>query len=254
MVIIKDKDNKKRKLDNHLSINKEKSEKKRLSIDTNNKQENEEPTDIESGNKNRSRKYNNESTTAPPLLKSPFNFNKIPIINNETYEKDTQNDIQNDIQNENDYIDRLNKVTTNQLPQNNIPNQIYNILSKKEFMKFCESIYDQQEYSHKLSIQLEGSIKKSTHLLQALQSSGQMIEGLVRSNFRDLQIEYGEKFGKALTNLNNRLEIIESKLSIDNKEKGKEKEAVKETETETETITEDENKNKNKNHKTKTKK
>lgn len=38
-----------------------------------------------------------------------------------------------------------------------------------------------------------------------------MIEGLVRSHFREMQTQYGEKFGSALTDLNRRLVAIENR-------------------------------------------
>ncbi|ORY32982.1 hypothetical protein BCR33DRAFT_522918 [Rhizoclosmatium globosum] len=55
-------------------------------------------------------------------------------------------------------------------------------------------------------------MRKSSSLLQTLQASGQMIEGLVRSCFRDMQVQYGEKFGAALADLNRRVEVLEGRL------------------------------------------
>ncbi|KAJ3002960.1 UNVERIFIED_CONTAM: hypothetical protein HDU68_005929, partial [Siphonaria sp. JEL0065] len=57
---------------------------------------------------------------------------------------------------------------------------------------------------------LKDQMRKSSSLLQTLQASGQMIEGLVRSCFRDMQLQYGEKFGAALSDLNRRLEALEA--------------------------------------------
>ncbi|ORX64210.1 hypothetical protein BCR32DRAFT_251239 [Anaeromyces robustus] len=77
------------------------------------------------------------------------------------------------------------------------------------FISMFENLYDQIESVNRLRSTLEEQIRKSTALLQTLQASGQMIEGLVRSHFREMQAQYGEKFGKALTDLNRRLIDVE---------------------------------------------
>jgi hypothetical protein len=75
----------------------------------------------------------------------------------------------------------------------------------------CEQLYDNNEATSRLQQQLKEQIRKSATLLYTLSSSGQMIEGLVRSHFREMQSQYGEKFGAALTDLNRRLVALEQK-------------------------------------------
>ncbi|KAL6591625.1 hypothetical protein U3516DRAFT_673927 [Neocallimastix sp. 'constans'] len=77
------------------------------------------------------------------------------------------------------------------------------------FISVFENLYDQLESVNQLRSTLEEQIRKSTALLQTLQASGQIIEGLVRSHFREMQVQYGEKFGAALTDLNRRLIDVE---------------------------------------------
>jgi hypothetical protein len=84
-------------------------------------------------------------------------------------------------------------------------------LSKSQFIKTFEQLFDSQEQTLILQAQLKEQIRKSSTLLYTLSSSGQMIEGLVRTHFRDMQATYGEKFGSALSDLNRRLAIIEEK-------------------------------------------
>ncbi|KAJ3276183.1 hypothetical protein HDV01_005631 [Terramyces sp. JEL0728] len=82
---------------------------------------------------------------------------------------------------------------------------------RQQFMNAMEQIYDNNEQTARLQTQLKEQIRKSATLLYTLSSSGQMIEGLVRSHFRDMQAQYGEKFGLALTDLNRRLVAIEQR-------------------------------------------
>jgi hypothetical protein len=83
---------------------------------------------------------------------------------------------------------------------------------KLQFLGLCEQLYDNNEATTKLQIQLKEQIRKSATLLYTLSSSGQMIEGLVRTHFREMQGQYGEKFGAALTDINRRLVSLEHKM------------------------------------------
>ncbi|KAJ3226546.1 hypothetical protein HDU81_007255, partial [Chytriomyces hyalinus] len=101
----------------------------------------------------------------------------------------------------------------------NIPSispQGSNSANRRAFVALFENVYDTaSEDLPKLVTTLKDQMRKSSSLLQTLQASGQMIEGLVRSCFRDMQLQYGEKFGAALQDLNRRLEVLEEKLSGD---------------------------------------
>ncbi|KAI9205903.1 uncharacterized protein BJ171DRAFT_500091 [Polychytrium aggregatum] len=84
--------------------------------------------------------------------------------------------------------------------------------NKAAFLSYFDVMYDQMEEASHLTMTLSRQIRKSTALLQTLQSSGQMIEGLVRSHFREMQLQYGEKFGAALTDLNRRIMALEENV------------------------------------------
>lgn len=86
-----------------------------------------------------------------------------------------------------------------------LPNQ------KSQFMSVFEQMYDAHESTSRMQQQLKEQIRKSATLLYTLSSSGQMIEGLVRSHFREMQGQYLEKFAHALTDLNRRLVSIEQR-------------------------------------------
>ncbi|KAJ3021073.1 hypothetical protein HKX48_009246 [Thoreauomyces humboldtii] len=79
-------------------------------------------------------------------------------------------------------------------------------------MSLVESVYDQTEETTRLQHTLRDQIRRSTAMLQTLQSSGQMIEGLVRGHFREMQVNYGEKFGSALYELSRRVERLEGSI------------------------------------------
>jgi hypothetical protein len=82
-------------------------------------------------------------------------------------------------------------------------------------MRFFEQMYDQNEHAHHLVSALNDQVRHSASLLQTLQASGSMIEGLVRGHFREMQAQMGEKFGMALTDLNRRMKVIEERLGIE---------------------------------------
>ncbi|KAJ3219352.1 hypothetical protein HDU67_001571 [Dinochytrium kinnereticum] len=82
-------------------------------------------------------------------------------------------------------------------------------VSRQTFVGAFESLYDSAEELPRLSSQLREQIRRSSSLLQTLQASGAMIEGLVRGLFREMQAQYGEKFGAALADLNRRLIVVE---------------------------------------------
>lgn len=87
-------------------------------------------------------------------------------------------------------------------------------MSRNDFMRFFDQMYDQSEHAYHLVSTLNDQVRHSTSLLQTLQSSGVMIEGLVRTHFRELQTQMGEKFAIALTDLNRRMRKVEEKLDI----------------------------------------
>ncbi|CAJ0887430.1 5576_t:CDS:2 [Entrophospora sp. SA101] len=61
--------------------------------------------------------------------------------------------------------------------------------STKSFINLFDTFYDTIADSHSLKSTLEEQIHKTTALLQTLQASGSMIEGLVRGHFHELQRE-----------------------------------------------------------------
>ncbi|KAI8914616.1 hypothetical protein EDD86DRAFT_182799, partial [Gorgonomyces haynaldii] len=100
-------------------------------------------------------------------------------------------------------------------PNTSLPSAVVPpMISRSSFMSVFESMYDQHDAANRLTAQLKDHLRKTSTLLQTLQSSGQMIEGLVRGHFREMQTQYGERFGAALTDLNNRLVVLEQKLGV----------------------------------------
>nr|CAG8500852.1 5639_t:CDS:2 [Entrophospora candida] len=61
--------------------------------------------------------------------------------------------------------------------------------TSKSFINLFDTFYDTIADSHSLKSTLEEQINKTTALLQTLQASGSMIEGLVRGHFHELQRE-----------------------------------------------------------------
>ncbi|KAJ3125303.1 hypothetical protein HK100_010875 [Physocladia obscura] len=97
--------------------------------------------------------------------------------------------------------------------QNSSPNgqQQQHLANRRAFLSLFESVYDTaSEDLPKLAASLKDQMRKSASLLQTLQASGQMIEGLVKSCFRDMQVSYGESFGAALQDLSRRIDVLEN--------------------------------------------
>ena len=80
---------------------------------------------------------------------------------------------------------------------------------KQQFLQVFEQFYDSVEQGRQMQSQLKDQIRKSATLLYTLSSSGQMIEGLVRSHFKEMQKQHDDKFGAALLELNSRLTAVE---------------------------------------------
>ncbi|TPX34522.1 hypothetical protein SmJEL517_g02909 [Synchytrium microbalum] len=88
-------------------------------------------------------------------------------------------------------------------------------VSRQNFMSIFETMYDQVESNARLRVTLEEQLRSSARLLATLQASGAMIETLVRTQFREMQLIYGERFGSALTDLNRRMVAIEQLVGMD---------------------------------------
>ncbi|ORX94076.1 hypothetical protein K493DRAFT_408116 [Basidiobolus meristosporus CBS 931.73] len=122
------------------------------------------------------------------------------------------------------YSSQANYYTNKALPQRNSPSNFLphttasngHAGSKQQFMMLFESLYDNVDSARGLKAQLEDQIRKSTTLLQTLQASGPMIEGLVRSHFRDMQGQFIEKYDSSIEDIVRRLDRIEERqLHID---------------------------------------
>jgi len=81
--------------------------------------------------------------------------------------------------------------------------------SKQSFLHLFDSLYDTLADTRSLKTTLEDQIRKSTALLQTLQASGGMIEGLVRGHFREMQRD----MVKDVSVLEKRIARLEEKVS-----------------------------------------
>ncbi|KAI8836570.1 hypothetical protein BC829DRAFT_52185 [Chytridium lagenaria] len=72
----------------------------------------------------------------------------------------------------------------------------FSTISKSNFMGAFEGLYDAAEELPRLSGTLREQIRRSSSLLQTLQASGAMIEGLVRGLFRECRRSMGRSLGR----------------------------------------------------------
>ncbi|KAF9351907.1 hypothetical protein BGX26_010160 [Mortierella sp. AD094] len=82
-------------------------------------------------------------------------------------------------------------------------------ISKPAFMETISNLFDSVDSSRSLRYTLEEQIRKSAQLLQTLQSSGTMIESLVRGQFKELEKGVIEKFENELEYLSTRVRLLE---------------------------------------------
>ncbi|KAF9087166.1 hypothetical protein BGX27_002985, partial [Mortierella sp. AM989] len=82
-------------------------------------------------------------------------------------------------------------------------------VSKPAFMETVSNLFDSVDSSRSLRHTLEEQIRKSAQLLQTLQSSGTMIESLVRGQFKELEKGVIEKFESELEYLSTRVRLLE---------------------------------------------
>ncbi|KAF9995667.1 hypothetical protein BGZ79_010615 [Entomortierella chlamydospora] len=82
-------------------------------------------------------------------------------------------------------------------------------MSKPAFMETISNLFDSVDSSRSLRYTLEEQIRKSAQLLQTLQSSGTMIESLVRGQFKELEKGVIEKFESELEYLSTRVRLLE---------------------------------------------
>ncbi|KAF9980489.1 hypothetical protein BGZ65_005039 [Modicella reniformis] len=82
-------------------------------------------------------------------------------------------------------------------------------VSKPAFMETVSNLFDAADSSRSLKYTLEEQIRKSAQLLQTLQSSGTMIESLVRGQFKELEKGVLDKFEGELEYLSERVRALE---------------------------------------------
>ncbi|KAG0370692.1 hypothetical protein BGZ54_004816 [Gamsiella multidivaricata] len=82
-------------------------------------------------------------------------------------------------------------------------------VSKPVFMETVSNLFDSVDSTRSLKHTLEEQIRKSAQLLQTLQSSGTMIESLVRGQFKELEKGVIERFETELDYLSTRVRQLE---------------------------------------------
>ncbi|KAF9351645.1 hypothetical protein BGX34_000436 [Mortierella sp. NVP85] len=87
-------------------------------------------------------------------------------------------------------------------------------VSKPAFMETVSNLFDAADSSRSLKYTLEEQIRKSAQLLQTLQSSGTMIESLVRGQFKELEKGVIERFESELEYLSERIRILEENQGL----------------------------------------
>jgi hypothetical protein len=89
--------------------------------------------------------------------------------------------------------------------------QPHNLTQKQKFLQPFEYLYDHIEQTRVLKTTLDDQIRRSSSLMQTLQSSGTMMESLVRRQVRDMM---DEKFESKLRECMERVNRLENRTSM----------------------------------------
>jgi len=81
--------------------------------------------------------------------------------------------------------------------------------NKAMFMETVSTLFDSVDSNRTLKLTLEEQIRKSAQLLQTLQSSGTMIESLVRGQFKELEKGVLDRFESEIEYLSMRVGLLE---------------------------------------------
>ncbi|KAF9965819.1 hypothetical protein BGZ70_004019 [Mortierella alpina] len=88
----------------------------------------------------------------------------------------------------------------------------HGLVSKSAFIETVSNLFDSVDSTRSLKTTLEEQIRKSAQLLQTLQSSGTMIESLVRGQFKELEKGVLEKTSEATAGGNAMTGVVSSSL------------------------------------------
>ncbi|RUS15101.1 hypothetical protein BC937DRAFT_92905 [Endogone sp. FLAS-F59071] len=94
----------------------------------------------------------------------------------------------------------------------------FSSLPKQTFLQPFENLFDNIETTRTLKSTLDDQIRRSSALMQTLQASATMVEGLVRGHFKDMQKEMMDKFDRRVEDLGKRLAILEEREQRKEKE------------------------------------
>jgi len=80
--------------------------------------------------------------------------------------------------------------------------------AKQDFLAPFGALYDSMAVNR---AQLDDQIRRSGAVLESLSAAGTMIESLVKSQWRTLMNDFGQKMGRVLTDLDARLRVLEGR-------------------------------------------
>ncbi|KAI8093420.1 uncharacterized protein BX664DRAFT_278381 [Halteromyces radiatus] len=87
-------------------------------------------------------------------------------------------------------------------------------LQRQQFLQPFEHLFDTIETTRTLKSTLDDQIRRSSTLLQTLQASSTTVEGLIRSQIREMQKEMTGRLDEILESMMKRIGQLESKLDV----------------------------------------
>ncbi|KAI8993295.1 hypothetical protein BDB01DRAFT_319239 [Pilobolus umbonatus] len=101
-----------------------------------------------------------------------------------------------------------------QLPPKTPTTSSFAALQRQQYLQPFEHLFDTIETTRTLKTTLDDQIRRSSTLMQTLQTSATTMEGLIRNQIKEAQWEMVSQLEQTVQNLTKRIEVLETKLDI----------------------------------------
>lgn len=91
-------------------------------------------------------------------------------------------------------------------------------LQKQSFLQPFEHLFENIEITRTLKSTLDDQVRRSSSLMQSLQSHSSMVENMVKSHMKEIQREISEKIDQRFDEVMHRISALESSITPDHRE------------------------------------
>jgi hypothetical protein len=91
-------------------------------------------------------------------------------------------------------------------------------LQKQSFLQPFEHLFENIEITRTLKSTLDDQVRRSSSLMQSLQSHSSMVENMVKSHMKEIQREISERIDQRFDEVMHRISALESSITPDHRE------------------------------------